>query len=63
MNSFDRDAAERVTRHPPKQTRSYATIAKIEDATRLVLQDPLVGRDRFTTALVAELAGVSIGTF
>lgn len=61
MTSSDSAAAPAV-RHPPKQFRSHATIAKIETATRRALQDPGVGRDRFTTAQVAELAGVSIGT-
>jgi len=51
-----------IIRVVPKQGRSRATLDKLEDAIRQVLQDPAIGRDRFTTAQVAELAGYSIGT-
>ncbi|WP_213817042.1 TetR/AcrR family transcriptional regulator [Glaciihabitans sp. dw_435] len=50
------------TRREPVQSRAYATLGKIEDAIRAVLCDPDIGRDRFSTGQVAELAGVSIGT-
>jgi AcrR family transcriptional regulator len=51
-----------VIRHAPQQARARASVEKIEDATRQLLRDPKIGRDRFTTAQVAELAGLSIGT-
>jgi AraC-like DNA-binding protein len=51
-----------VFRHAPQQGRSRASVERIEDATRQLLQDPEIGRDRFTTAQVAELAHLSIGT-
>jgi hypothetical protein len=51
-----------VVRHPPKQARSNASLRKLADAARLLYNTPSVGRDRLTTALVSELAGVSIGT-
>jgi AcrR family transcriptional regulator len=51
-----------VTRLVPIQPRARATLQKLEQAIRAVLRDPDIGRDRFTTMQVAELAGVSIGT-
>jgi AcrR family transcriptional regulator len=51
-----------VIRHAPQQARARASVEKIEDATRQLLRDPEIGRDRFTTAQVAELADLSIGT-
>jgi AcrR family transcriptional regulator len=49
-------------RNPVKQQRSKQTVAAMEDAIRQLLRDPAVGRDRFTTAQVAELSGSSIGS-
>jgi hypothetical protein len=46
----------------PRQNRALGTLGRIEDAIRAVLRDPNIGRDRFTTQHVAQLAGVSIGT-
>lgn len=48
-------------RNTPVQTRSAKTLKAILDAGREVLAE--VGRDRLTTAMVADRAGVSIGTF
>lgn len=56
------DSLESPTRHAPKQGRAQLTLDKIELAIKTVLSDPNIGRDRFTTAQVAELAGVSIGS-
>jgi DNA-directed RNA polymerase specialized sigma24 family protein len=47
-------------RHEPKQARSKSTIGSLEAAARTVINRS--GRDRFTTAEIAEEAGVSIGT-
>jgi hypothetical protein len=49
-------------RNPVKQQRSLQTVAAMEDAIRQLLRDPAVGRDRITTAQVAELSGSSIGS-
>lgn len=50
-----------LLRRTPVQQRSSRRLEQIENAGRQILRD--VGRDRLTTALVAELAGCSIGTF
>lgn len=47
-------------RNVPVQHRSAARLAALETAARNVINE--VGRDAFTTAQVAERAGVSIGT-
>ena len=47
-------------RHTPVQARSKKTVEKLEEAAKVVLET--IGRDAFTTAHVAEQAGVSIGT-
>jgi AcrR family transcriptional regulator len=60
--STEQESAESITRVDPQQRRSVATLEKIELAIKTVLRDSEVGRDRFTTAQVAEVAGVSIGT-
>lgn len=44
----------------PLQTRSRATVTRIEDAARIVLAR--TGRDRLTTSEVAKQAGMSIGS-
>jgi hypothetical protein len=49
-------------RNPIVQKRSALRAATIENAIRELLSDPTVGRDRITTAQVAERAGCSIGT-
>jgi hypothetical protein len=49
-------------RHSPVQSRAQLTLLRIEKAIRIVLADPELGRDRFTTNQVAEIAKVSIGT-
>jgi AcrR family transcriptional regulator len=49
-------------RHPVKQDRSVRRVSVIEDAIRQLLRDPAIGRDRFTTAQVAVLAGCAVGT-
>jgi AcrR family transcriptional regulator len=49
-------------RHAPQQVGARASVEKIEGATRQLLRDPEIGRDRFTTAQVAKLADLSIGT-
>ena len=51
------------SRFAPVQERSRKTVDKLVRAAKELLADPEVGRDRFTTAMVAERAGVSIGTF
>jgi hypothetical protein len=48
-------------RHTPKQVRSTATLEKIAEAGRTVYN--MEGRDTLNTAMVAKVAGVSIGTF
>lgn len=48
-------------RRRPIQLRSVATRQAVLDAARTVVLER--GRDRLTTATVAERAGVSIGTF
>jgi AcrR family transcriptional regulator len=55
------DAAGRL-RNLPMQSRAQFTLRQIEGAIRAVLSDPEIGRDRFTTNQVAQLAQVSIGT-
>lgn len=47
----------------PKQKRAEARLAAIKAAAVTLYNDPTIGRDRMTTAQVAELAGCSIGTF
>lgn len=47
-------------RHPPKQNRASATLARITAAATEIADE--VGADRLTTADVAVRAGVSIGT-
>ncbi|UFU14584.1 TetR/AcrR family transcriptional regulator [Curtobacterium sp. C1] len=47
-------------RNDPVQARSAATLERILDAARFLAQG--TGYDRFTTAHVADRAGVSIGT-
>lgn len=47
-------------RTTPVQSRANVTLDKIETAAKEVLAE--VGRDRITTGMVAERAGVSIGT-
>jgi AcrR family transcriptional regulator len=48
-------------RHSPKQARSTATLELLAEAGREIYN--VVGRDRLTTAMIAERAGTSIGTF
>lgn len=48
-------------RNKPLQDRSRQRLAEIRTAARQVLEE--VGRDRFTSQLVADRAGCSIGTF
>jgi AcrR family transcriptional regulator len=55
------DAVGRL-RNLPVQSRAQFTLRRIEGAIRAVLSDPEIGRDRFTTNQVAQLAQVSIGT-
>ena len=50
-------------RNVPKQTRSEKRLAAIRKAGVDLYTNPLIGRDRMTTAQVADLAGCSIGTF
>jgi AcrR family transcriptional regulator len=50
-----------LTRVEPQQARAERTLDGILKAGREVLDE--VGRDRLTTALVADRAGCSIGTF
>lgn len=52
----------RPLRHTPIQERSQGTVRKIKIAAHKLLSDPNVGRDVFNTTMVAELAGVSIGS-
>lgn len=47
-------------RHEPRQLRSRKTVEDIEEAARVVLET--IGRDDFTTAQIAEQAGVPIGS-
>ena len=58
----NKDSADKMIRHPPKQPRSSVTLEKLRSAIAAVLRDPTIGRDRITTKDVAALAGVSIGT-
>lgn len=57
------ELAEMRLRTTPIQERSRTTLTKLKEAAQEVLADPTIGRDRFTTKMVADLAGVSIGTF
>ena len=47
----------------PVQSRSQARLDQLKAAAVELYNDPEVGRDRLTTAQVADLAGCSIGTF
>jgi AcrR family transcriptional regulator len=47
-------------RNEPIQKRSRAMVTRIEDAARIVLAR--IGRDRMTTAQVANEAGIAIGS-
>ena len=47
-------------RNEPIQGRSITTLESIEEAARVVINR--VGRDSFTTAMIAEESGRSIGT-
>ena len=49
-------------RKEPVQQRAINTLCDIAAATIKLLADPTIGRDRLTTAMVADEAGVSIGT-
>jgi hypothetical protein len=49
-------------RKPVMQERSMRRVAEIEEAARELLRDPAVGRDRITTAMVAERAGCAVAT-
>ena len=52
-----------MTRTTPVQPRSRKRLEQIKSAAVVLYNNPLVGRDRMTTAQVADLAGCSIGTF
>jgi len=49
-------------RNNPEQDRSRDTLSKITMWAVDIYNDPKVGRDLLTTAMVAQKAGVSIGT-
>ena len=49
-------------RNVPSQKRSTMTLVAIMSAATKLYNDPAIGRDRFTTAQVADLAGCSIGS-
>ena len=50
-------------RNTPKQPRSHKTLSSLAESATALYNEPEVGRDRLTTAMVAKLSGVSIGTF
>ena len=56
----DRPKVQISTRKQPKQSRSEALVATILEAAVRVLAEE--GAQRFTTARVAERAGVSVGS-
>lgn len=47
-------------RNTPVQARSATRLAQLDEATKQAIAE--VGRDRVTTAMIADLAGASIGT-
>lgn len=49
-------------RNDPVQSRSKETLKELRKAARELYNDPEVGRDRLTTAMIAERAQTSIGT-
>lgn len=49
-------------RNVPTQKRATVRLMAIMKAATTLYNDPAIGRDRFTTAQVADLAGCSIGT-
>lgn len=51
-----------VIRNEPQQKRAAARVEAIKKAAITLYNDPAIGRDRFTTAQVADLAGCSIGS-
>lgn len=59
--THDDGSSVTLLRHDPVQSRSQQRLNEIRTAARHVIAT--VGRDRLTTALVAERAGCSIGTF
>lgn len=65
FNNVDRvfDLVGGALRNIPQQSRSEQRLAAIKAAGVELYNNPLVGRDRLTTADVAALAGCSIGTF
>jgi hypothetical protein len=54
---------QRFLRETGEQDRAHATLKKLVDAAEVLISDPLVGLNRFSTAMVSELAGMSVGTF
>lgn len=54
---------EVTLRNDPQQARSSVRLEQIKAAAIELYNDPEVGRDRLTTAMVVEKAGCSIGTF
>lgn len=52
-----------VVRNEPQQKRSQVRLDAIKAAAIELYNNPEIGRDRFTSAQVALLAGCSIGTF
>lgn len=49
-------------RNTPQQNRSSVRVVAIMKAAITLYNDPTIGRDRMTTAQVADLAGCSIGS-
>lgn len=61
-SSTERDLMTIELRNTPVQTRSVTRLEQIKAAAVALYNNPLIGRDRLTTADVATLAGCSIGT-
>lgn len=51
-----------TVRNEPQQKRAAVRLEAIKAAAITLYNDPSIGRDRFTTAQVADLAGCSIGS-
>ena len=55
-------AEKQETRNVPVQSRSKNTLEQLRTAARELYNNPEIGRDRFTTAMMSEIVGCSIGT-
>jgi hypothetical protein len=61
LDEISTDAGVVTLREVPVRAKSRETLAKIRAAAVELYSDPEIGRDRITTTMVAERAGVSVG--